>query len=39
MSSTRLIYRFALVALVLSGYIGLALVLWGIQWILAPNRR
>ncbi len=39
MSSTRFLFRLSLVTLVLCGYIGLALVVWGLQWILAPNRR
>jgi len=37
--SRRTAYRMTLIGLVLMGYIGLALVLWGIQWMLAPNRR
>lgn len=39
MSCRTLIFRCVLIALVLSGYIALALILWGVQCFLIPNRR
>lgn len=32
-------YRITLIGLVLTGYIGLALILWGVQCFLTSNRR